>query len=186
MQEMDWARAVQLASPYSYVLAVSMDRQGTPNVMGVGWWCYLSANPKLLGIAIAPARYTHECLEHSKEFTLNFPAKEIALEAWQCGKISGRDMNKIEKLGLKTQPSKVVSAPLLADCAAAFECKLHSQYLAGDHTFFIGEIVACHGDAEKKEHLYTEFFSKVVSLSHEGICDWKLDETLSIPGKLSR
>jgi flavin reductase (DIM6/NTAB) family NADH-FMN oxidoreductase RutF len=186
MQEMDWARAVQLASPYSYVLAVSMDRQGTPNVMGVGWWCYLSAVPKLLGISIAPERYTHDCIMHSMEFTLNFPAKEIALEAWKCGHFSGKQINKIAEYGLRTQPSKIVNAPLLADSTAAFECRLKTHHNAGDHTFFVAEIVACHGDVARKEHLYTEFFSKVVSLSHEGTCDWKLDETLGIPGQLTR
>lgn len=186
MKEMEWTQSVLLGSPYSYVLVVSLDAKGIPNVMGVGWWCYLSAKPKLLGIAIAPERYTHSCIEHSKEFNLCFPSKEIALEAWQCGKISGRDVQKIEKYNLKTMPAKFVKAPLLADSAAAFECKLHSKFPAGDHTFFVGEIVACHGDAEKKEHLFTQFFSKLVSVSYDGKCDWNLEETLGIPGKLSR
>lgn len=186
MKETEWTQSVLLGSPYSYVLAVSLDAKGVPNVMGVGWWCYLSAKPKLLGIAIAPARYSHECIEHSKEFTLNFPHKSIALEAWQCGKISGRDVQKIEKYSLKTMPAKFVKAPLLADSAAAFECMLHSKIHTGDHTFFVGEIVACYGDAEKKEHLYTQFFSKLVSASHDGKCDWNLEETMGIQGKLSR
>ena len=186
MQEIDWGRAVQLASPYSYVLAVSLDKKGTPNVMGVGWWCYLSAKPKLLGIAVAPERYTHECLMNSMEFTLNFPSKEIALEAWKCGQVSGRQINKIAQFGLRTKPSKLVRAPLLADSTAAFECKVKDRNKVGDHTFFVGEIVACHGDLDKKEHLYTQLFSKVVSISHDGVCDWRLDETMEIPGQLSR
>jgi len=186
MKEMEWTQSVLLGSPYSYVLVVTLDAKGVPNVMGVGWWCYLSAKPKLLGIAIAPERYTHECIIHSKEFTLCFPHRDIALEAWQCGKTSGTDVNKIEKYNLKTHPSKFVKAPLLADCSAAFECILHSKHPAGDHTFFVGEIVACHGDVEKKEHLYTQLFSKLVSVSHDGKCDWNLAETLGITGKLSR
>ncbi len=137
-------------------------------------------------MAISPERYTHASIEHSKEFTLNFPHKNIALEAWQCGKVSGRDIHKVEKYSLKTQAAKFVKAPLLTDSAAAFECKLHSKFPTGDHTFFVGEIVACHGDVEKKEHLYTQFFSKLVSASYDGKCDWNLEETLGIPGKLSR
>jgi flavin reductase (DIM6/NTAB) family NADH-FMN oxidoreductase RutF len=185
MKEMEWTQSVLLGSPYSYVLAVSLDAKGIPNVMGVGWWCYLSAKPNLLGMAISPERYTHSCIEHSKEFTLCFPHKNIALEAWQCGKVSGHDVHKVEKYCLNTMPAKFVKAPLLTDSSAAFECKLHAKYPVGDHTFFVGEIVACHGDAEKKEHLYTQFFSKLVSASYDGICDFSLEETLGIPGKLS-
>jgi 3-hydroxy-9,10-secoandrosta-1,3,5(10)-triene-9,17-dione monooxygenase reductase component len=32
-------------------------------------------------------------------------------------------------------------APVLADCAAVFECRTVSQQLAGDHVLFIGEVL---------------------------------------------
>lgn len=35
-------------------------------------------------------------------------------------------------------------APVLAGCAAVFECSLHSQQMAGDHVLFIGQVLQMH------------------------------------------
>lgn len=35
------------------------------------------------------------------------------------------------------------NAPLIAGCAAWFECRHHSRYTAGDHVVFLGEVVTC-------------------------------------------
>jgi flavin reductase (DIM6/NTAB) family NADH-FMN oxidoreductase RutF len=33
-------------------------------------------------------------------------------------------------------------APVLAGCAAVFECETHAQHVVGDHTLFIGRVLA--------------------------------------------
>ncbi len=38
-------------------------------------------------------------------------------------------------------------APLLAGCAAVFECRRHSHHAAGDHVLFIGEVERIGGSA---------------------------------------
>lgn len=38
-------------------------------------------------------------------------------------------------------------APLLAGCAAVFECRRHSHHAAGDHVLFIGEVERLGGTA---------------------------------------
>lgn len=35
------------------------------------------------------------------------------------------------------------NAPLIAGCAAWFECRHHARYSAGDHVVFVGEVVTC-------------------------------------------
>jgi len=35
------------------------------------------------------------------------------------------------------------NAPLIAGCAAWFECRHHARYRAGDHVVFVGEVVTC-------------------------------------------
>jgi len=185
MQEVEWAKGVLLGSPYAYVLAVTVNEAGIPNAMGVGWWTYLSAKPRLLGMAIAPQRYTHDCLQQVPEFTLCFPGKELALPAWRCGQISGRAVNKFEELGLTPLPSKQVKPPLIEGSTVAFECRVANALETGDHIFDVGEIVAVHGDLENREHLYTEFYSRVISMAHDGKPDWKLEETLGLPDQLS-
>jgi 3-hydroxy-9,10-secoandrosta-1,3,5(10)-triene-9,17-dione monooxygenase reductase component len=34
-------------------------------------------------------------------------------------------------------------SPVLAGCAAVFECVTHAQHAIGDHTLFIGRVLAC-------------------------------------------
>lgn len=35
------------------------------------------------------------------------------------------------------------NAPLIAGCAAWFECRHHSRHTVGDHVVFVGEVVTC-------------------------------------------
>ena len=35
-------------------------------------------------------------------------------------------------------------APLLSGCMATFECHNRSQYVEGDHTIYVGEVLHCH------------------------------------------
>jgi len=41
-------------------------------------------------------------------------------------------------------PAKKVSAPLIAECHASFECRLKDDRLVDDYNFFIFEIVKAH------------------------------------------
>jgi 3-hydroxy-9,10-secoandrosta-1,3,5(10)-triene-9,17-dione monooxygenase reductase component len=34
-------------------------------------------------------------------------------------------------------------SPVLAGCAAVFECVTHAQHAIGDHTLFVGRVLAC-------------------------------------------
>jgi 3-hydroxy-9,10-secoandrosta-1,3,5(10)-triene-9,17-dione monooxygenase reductase component len=37
--------------------------------------------------------------------------------------------------------------PVLAGCAAVFECETHAMHVVGDHTLFIGRVLACSESA---------------------------------------
>ncbi len=45
-------------------------------------------------------------------------------------------------------------APLLAGCAAVFECQSLSQQTAGDHVIFIAEVTRCFSDGPRAPLLY--------------------------------
>lgn len=45
-------------------------------------------------------------------------------------------------------------APLLAGCAASFECFNRSQYAEGDHVIFVGEVERCSHRADASPLLY--------------------------------
>jgi flavin reductase (DIM6/NTAB) family NADH-FMN oxidoreductase RutF len=44
--------------------------------------------------------------------------------------------------------------PLLAGCAAVFECTNKSQYPEGDHVILVGEVLACQHDATRSPLLF--------------------------------
>jgi len=168
LSDMNWKDAVTLASPYPYLLVTSRDAKNVPNAMGLGWWSFTSMTPPLLVISIGKGRYTLECIRHTKDFVACFPGKDIAKESWSCGVLSGRDGDKLEKLGLKTIDAKKVKSPIIDGSCVAFECVVTDEMETGDHILFVGEIVAMHGDAEKPQHLYSVFYSKLVCLDNEG------------------
>jgi flavin reductase (DIM6/NTAB) family NADH-FMN oxidoreductase RutF len=44
--------------------------------------------------------------------------------------------------------------PLLAGCAAVFECRSKSQYPEGDHVILVSEVLACQHDATRSPLLF--------------------------------
>lgn len=140
---------------------VSVDKNARPNAMTIGWallgtvW-YL---PVLL-VFVRPSRYTHSCLLHSREFTVNVPFGKMQKELEFCGEKSGREVHKFRELGLRWEKGREVSVPVLIDCDLIYECRVVAQvdldpkqiisaevqskyYGQGNlHTLFFGEIKA--------------------------------------------
>jgi flavin reductase (DIM6/NTAB) family NADH-FMN oxidoreductase RutF len=75
MQELDRHKAFELASPFPYVLAVTLDKRERPNIIGLSWWMFTSWDPFMLAISVGHQRYSHEGLVHHKEFVLCFPSE---------------------------------------------------------------------------------------------------------------
>lgn len=59
-----------------------------------------------------------------------------------CGSKSGRKVDKFEASGLTRERAQKISSPLIAECPVNIECVKLKDVDAGDHTWFIGEIVA--------------------------------------------
>jgi flavin reductase (DIM6/NTAB) family NADH-FMN oxidoreductase RutF len=165
LKEITWDEAVELCSPYPYVLAVTIDKNKRPNIIGLGWWTFTSIDPKMVAISIGKQRYSHECIEYCKEFVLCFPSKNQKKEAWFCGTNSGIDVDKFQESGFKKAPSKIVKPPIIKGSTVAYECKVVKKVDTGDHTLYIGEVMAIHGIIEKPDHLYTIGYSKLIDLS---------------------
>ena len=174
MKEISWNEAIELGSPYPYTLVVTIDKKGKADIMGVSWWTVCSWEPPMIAIAIGKPRYTHECIEYCKEFVICFPSEGQEKSAWLCGQVSGRDVDKFEKTGFRQIPAKVVKPPLIEDSTVAYECKVVEKLNTGDHTLYVGKVVAMHGSPEKKKHLFTIHYRKVVSLDKDGYANFDL------------
>ena len=60
------------------------------------------------------------------------------------GNCSGAEVDKFERFGLTPQGASEVKAPLIKECHASFECRVHDDALIDKYNFFIFEVVKAH------------------------------------------
>jgi flavin reductase (DIM6/NTAB) family NADH-FMN oxidoreductase RutF len=140
--------AYKLLHPMHTVLVSCVGKRGRLNIITLAWAMPTSINPPLVAISIAPRRYSHALIEETKEFVVNIPTMNILKETLFCGRMSGKDHDKFKETSLTPLPARKVKPPIIKECAAHLECKLHSQLTTGDHTIFVGEIVEAYADKE--------------------------------------
>lgn len=126
------------------VAVITAHADGKDSGMSAAWISPVSFNPPLLGVSIASKRHTFSMIAKAGEFAVNFFALEKAEVFAQFGGCSGRDTDKFEKFGVKAHPGDVVSAPVIEDAYAVYECRLFDRKTFGDHDWFVGEIICIH------------------------------------------
>ncbi len=136
--------AYRLLHPRNVVLVTCVDEVGKVNVITLAWSMPVSMDPPIVAISVAPKRYSHGLIERSKEFVVNVPTMDIVKEALYCGRVSGRRRDKFKDVGLTPSPAKRVKPPIINECIAHLECKVIQQIKVGDHTLFLGEVVAAY------------------------------------------
>ncbi len=130
---------------YPSVVAVVTARIGEKaNAMAAAWHSALSFEPPLYGVAISPKRFTHDLVLEAGEFGVNFLPLEKAGVIAAVGGSTGREVDKFEVFKIAEDKPVLTSVPILAEAYAAYECKLVSHHIFGDHTWFVGEIVMVH------------------------------------------
>ena len=132
------------------VSVVTVVRNGKLNAMTAAWAIPVSHRPALVVVHIAPQRYTHDIIMETKEFGLSILAEDQMDVSQHAGTVSGRKVDKFAGDVLKPKPSKMIDAPVLEGCAATMECKLEKAIAMGDHTIFVGRVVAMEQDPAKK------------------------------------
>jgi len=130
-------------------LVTSVDAQGAANIITLGETFNLSIhNPVIVGIAIAPERYSHRLISEQREFVVNLPPADLLPKVLRVGSVSGRDCDKFAEIGLTPIPATHVKPPLIAECPVNIECRLLSVQTIGDHDLFQGEVLAHHVSPE--------------------------------------
>jgi flavin reductase (DIM6/NTAB) family NADH-FMN oxidoreductase RutF len=124
------------------VVLVTASYKDRANVMTAAWTTPISLKPMLVGVSIHPARFTHDLVKRSGEFALNVPGRPLAEKVKLCGTLSGRDVDKFKEVGLTMFEAKYIRAPLIEECIGNLECAVVEAIPLGDHTLFVGEVVA--------------------------------------------
>jgi len=122
-----------------YVLG-STDRAERRNGMTINWVTQVSFDPKWIGVGVEQTALTHELIEAGGCFSLSLIDQEDRAIVRKFTKPVEVD------LGAKTlngfpYVEQVTGAPILAQAVAYIDCELRERVTAGNHTFFIGEVV---------------------------------------------
>ncbi len=132
----------------SPVALITTAWHGNQNVMPAIFVTPLSIDPPLVGVAVHPARHTHDMIRFSEEFALNIPTRQLLHHVQYLGSVSGSELNKFELTRLPTFKARKVSAPLLEGCVGWIECGVEDTYRIGDHTLFVGKVAAVQAEQD--------------------------------------
>jgi flavin reductase (DIM6/NTAB) family NADH-FMN oxidoreductase RutF len=128
------------------------------NGMTAAWVSQVSLNPLMVMVAIAPPRYSHDLIKESSVFAINVLTSEQVELAKRFGYKSGR---KIDKLAGLNWIEAATGSPILPQAHAYLDLKLAHSFEAGDHTLFVGEVVAAkilHPQSHPLIFKKTDFF----------------------------
>lgn len=102
--------------------------------------CSLSLEPTLVLACVEKTADTHNCIQHAQVFAINVLKSEDERIArrFAASEISA----KFEGLAYREEQT---GSPILDHALAWLDCRLHAQFDGGDHTIFVGEVLA--GDA---------------------------------------
>ena len=136
--------AHQLLHPRHTVLVTCVDKFGRANIITLAWSMPTSINPPMVVISVAPKRLSHRMIKETGEFVVNVPTMEIAKQSLFCGRVSGAKHDKFKETGLTALPARKVKSPIIKECVAHLECELAQTIATGDHTLFIGKVLAAY------------------------------------------
>ena len=134
------------------------------NAMAIGWGSLgIVWGRPMWVVLVRPSRFTYELIEESKEFTVNVPSADMAKAVAYCGSHSGRDEDKLAKLGLSVARGQQVNSGVIEACPINYECQVvgksdivpemlaeavKSEYYGqGDyHRVYFGQVLAAYAD----------------------------------------
>lgn len=154
MKEVSPDKAWEFVFPQQVALVTSVDREGRPNIITLGWHMHTSFSPPMVAISIGKTRYSHSLISQGKEFVYSIPPFELKDAAFFCGTCSGKKVDKFKETGLTSLPAKLVKPPLIEEAVVNMECRVEEMVITGDHTIFVGRIL-CSWLGEKKPILLT-------------------------------
>jgi flavin reductase (DIM6/NTAB) family NADH-FMN oxidoreductase RutF len=87
-------------------------------------------------------------IRFSEEFAINVPGRSLIHHVQYLGSVSGQELDKFELTKLPMFKARKVEAPLIEGCIGYIECGLEDALRIGDHTLFVGRVVAASVDDE--------------------------------------
>ncbi len=133
----DEARFRQVMGHFaSGVTVVTTAYEGRLTGLTVSSFTSLSLRPMLVLICINRQASSHNAIAAAGQFAVNILAEG---QEYLSRRFASSEP---EKFTAETYELSPRGLPLLKGCIAYIECQLHSSFPGGDHTIFVGEVVA--------------------------------------------
>ena len=120
-----------------FICGVRDEERDEVNGFTASWVTQGSFNPPLVVMAVRAEGSSHEIINSTEKFSLNFlrsDQKDLAAIFFKPQKALGGRFESVEynlgELGL----------PILVDSVGGVECKVIGNVIHGDHTVFVGEV----------------------------------------------
>jgi flavin reductase (DIM6/NTAB) family NADH-FMN oxidoreductase RutF len=146
----DWIKAFGKLTYGIYLLTSHYEEK--INGMIASWVSQVSYEPPLIMAAVHPNRFSHQLIEQGGGFALHVLADTQAdfLSRFKDADVSAKFST------LSWTPGKT-GCPILSECPAYLECELKTHYRPGDHTLFIGEVIAAGVSGYQKPFTTREY-----------------------------
>lgn len=127
--------------PLPAAIVTCGDLNDVYNALTIAWTGTICTNPAMVYISVRPERFSYSLIRESGEFVINLTTKKLARATDYCGVVSGKDVNKFEKMHLTPVPAAKVHAPLIEESPVNIECKVTEVKELGSHHMFIAQVL---------------------------------------------
>ena len=138
---------------------VTVGNMENSNIITIGWTGITNTIPPKTYISVRPSRHSYNMIKESGEFVINLTPASLVKAADYCGIYTGAKVDKFEKCNLTKEEATEVSAPVIAECPLALECRVTDVIPLGSHDMFMADIVAVDVDeslVDKEGKLHLE------------------------------
>lgn len=100
--------------------------------------CSLTVDPPMLVACVSRESGTHDAIQKHGYFAVNL----LTVDHVDLAKAFSQPTPLEDRFAMGNWMTLETGAPILADCAAAFDCRVHETLSVSTHTIFIGHVVS--------------------------------------------
>ncbi|HHY54658.1 MAG TPA: flavin reductase family protein [Chloroflexi bacterium] len=140
-----------LAHWASGVTVVTTHVDGRPVGITASSLTSVSLDPPQILICVARKLFTHQAIEQSGVFAVNI----LGTDHLEWGmRFAGMIPELSDRFAGIATHTAVTGAPILSDVLGWLDCRVRHAYDGGDHTIFVGEVMAAGSTEERSPLLY--------------------------------
>ncbi|MCD9198628.1 flavin reductase [Aeromicrobium wangtongii] len=134
-------RDVMAQWPSGVTIVTTLSGDGAWHGMTASSFSSVSLEPPLVSICLSKNLYSHQLIAESGIFGVNVLAKD---QTDVGRRFAGMDPGVEDRFAGETWTTAATGVPLLDSGLGWFDCRVVHAYPGGDHTIFVGEVLAGH------------------------------------------